>query len=59
MASTAGHRENILNPDIENMAVAFGTYNDDFKYYWVQEFKTDRYTDIVAVMKCITFFTAS
>lgn len=42
MASTAGHRENILNPDIENMAVAFGTYNDDFKYYWVQEFTTYR-----------------
>ena len=42
MASTAGHRENILNSDIENMAVAFGTYNDDFKYYWVQEFTTYR-----------------
>lgn len=42
MASTAGHRKNILNPDIENMAVAFGTYNDDFKYYWVQEFTTYR-----------------
>jgi len=42
MASTEGHRENILNPDIENMAVAFGTYNDDFKYYWVQEFTTYR-----------------
>ncbi len=42
MASTAGHRENILNPDIENMAVAFGTYNDSYKYYWVQEFTTYR-----------------
>ena len=42
MASTAGHRENILNPDIENMAVAFGTYDDSYKYYWVQEFTTYR-----------------
>lgn len=42
MASTMGHRENILNPNIENMAVAFGTYNDAYKYYWVQEFTTYR-----------------
>lgn len=42
MASTKGHRENILNPNIENMAVAFGTYNDAYKYYWVQEFTTYR-----------------
>lgn len=42
MASTKGHRENILNPDFENLAVAFGTYNDAFKYYWVQEFTTYR-----------------
>ena len=33
MASTKGHRENILNPDFENLAVAFGTYNDAYKYY--------------------------
>lgn len=42
MASTKGHRENILNPDFENLAVAFGTYNDAYKYYWVQEFTTYR-----------------
>lgn len=42
MASTKGHRENILNPDFENLAVAFGTYNDSYKYYWVQEFTTYR-----------------
>lgn len=42
MASTKGHRENILNPDFENLAVAFGTYNVAYKYYWVQEFTTYR-----------------
>ena len=42
MASTKGHRENILNPDFENLAVAFGTYNEAYKYYWVQEFTTYR-----------------
>lgn len=42
MASTKGHRENILNPNFENMAVAFDTYNDAYKYYWVQEFTTYR-----------------
>ena len=42
MASTKGHRENILNPDFENLAVAFGTYNDAYKYCWVQEFTTYR-----------------
>lgn len=42
MASTKGHRENILNPDFENLTVAFGTYNDAYKYYWVQEFTTYR-----------------
>lgn len=42
MASTKGHRENILNPDFENLAVAFATYNDAYKYYWVQEFTTYR-----------------
>ena len=42
MASTKGHRENILNPDFEILAVAFGTYNDAYKYYWVQEFTTYR-----------------
>lgn len=42
MASTKGHRENILNPDFENLAVAFGTYSDAYKYYWVQEFTTYR-----------------
>lgn len=42
MASTKGHRENILNPDFENLAVAIGTYNDAYKYYWVQEFTTYR-----------------
>lgn len=42
MASTKGHRENILNPDFENLAVAFGTYNDAYKYYWAQEFTTYR-----------------
>lgn len=42
MASTKGHRENILNPDFENLAVAFDTYNDAYKYYWVQEFTTYR-----------------
>ena len=31
MASTKGHRENILNPDFENLAVAFCTYNDAYK----------------------------
>lgn len=42
MNSTAGHRENILNPNFENLAVAFGKYNDSYKYYWVQEFTTYR-----------------
>ena len=34
------HRKNILNPDFENLAVAFGTFDDEFYYYWVQEFTT-------------------
>ena len=34
------HRKNILNPDFENLAVAFGTSNDIYCYYWVQEFTT-------------------
>ena len=42
MASTKGHRENILSSKFENMAVAFDTYNDAYKYYWVQEFTTYR-----------------
>lgn len=42
MASTKGHRENILSSKFENIAVAFDTYNDAYKYYWVQEFTTYR-----------------
>lgn len=42
MASTKGHRENILSSNFENMAVAFDTCNDAYKYYWVQEFTTYR-----------------
>lgn len=34
------HRKNILDPDFDNLAVAFGIYNDSYKYYWVQEFTT-------------------
>ena len=34
------HRKNILNPEFENLAVAFGTFDDEFYYYWVQEFTT-------------------
>ena len=34
------HRKNILNPEFDNLAVAFGVYNDSYKYYWVQEFTT-------------------
>ena len=34
------HRKNILDPDFDNLAVAFGVYNDSYKYYWVQEFTT-------------------
>lgn len=42
MSSTKGHRENILNPDYKNLAVAFSTNNDRYKTYWVQEFNTYR-----------------
>ncbi len=42
MNSTKGHRENILNPEYENMAIAFGNVNDIYKYYWAQEFTTYR-----------------
>ena len=34
------HRKNILNPEFDNLAVAFGTFDDEFYYYWVQEFTT-------------------
>lgn len=34
------HRANILNPEFDNLAVAFGTCNDIYYYYWVQEFTT-------------------
>lgn len=34
------HRANILNPDFDNLAVAFSTCSDAYCYYWVQEFTT-------------------
>ena len=34
------HEAIILSPEYENLAVAFGTFDDEFYYYWVQEFTT-------------------
>ncbi|MBQ8790436.1 MAG: CAP domain-containing protein [Ruminiclostridium sp.] len=34
------HRKNILNPDFENIAIAFYEASDIYHYYWVQEFTT-------------------
>lgn len=39
MASPS-HRKNILNPDFDNIAIAFYEANDYYHYYWVQEFTT-------------------
>ncbi len=42
MSSTKGHRENILNPAYENLAVAFLQGGGKYGTYWVQEFNTYR-----------------
>ena len=42
MSSTKGHRENILNPNFENLAVAFLQGGGKYGTYWVQEFNTYR-----------------
>ncbi|MBP3921337.1 MAG: CAP domain-containing protein [Ruminiclostridium sp.] len=38
--NSSSHRKNILNPDFENIAIAFHEANDYYHYYWVQEFTT-------------------
>lgn len=38
--NSSSHRKNILNPDFENIAIAFHKANDYYHYYWVQEFTT-------------------
>lgn len=38
--NSSSHRKNILNPDFENIAIAFYEADDYYHYYWVQEFTT-------------------
>lgn len=38
--NSPSHRKNILNPDFENIAIAFYEADDYYHYYWVQEFTT-------------------
>ncbi|MBQ8931474.1 MAG: CAP domain-containing protein [Ruminiclostridium sp.] len=38
--NSSSHRKNILNPDFENIAIAFYEADDHYHYYWVQEFTT-------------------
>ncbi|MBE6880339.1 MAG: CAP domain-containing protein [Ruminococcaceae bacterium] len=38
--ASASHRKNILNPEFDNIAIAFYEADDYYHYYWVQEFTT-------------------
>ncbi len=38
--ASASHRKNILNPEFDNIAIAFYEADDSYHYYWVQEFTT-------------------